>query len=61
MYFIADSTLKTLPLIYGFGNKIDLKGVWVFIGIFQASKLGIDSSEWRKVLTDKGVLKEILR
>jgi hypothetical protein len=34
--------------------------VWVFIGIFPATKLRIDYNEWRKVLTDKEVLKEII-
>lgn len=43
-----------------FGNEIDLKVVWVFIGVFPASTLGIDQNEWRKVITDKEVLSGIL-
>ena len=42
-----------------FGNEIDLKVVWVFIGIFPASKLGIGHNEWRRVITDKTMLNEI--
>jgi len=42
------------------GNEIELKVVWVFIGIFPASKLGIDRSEWRKVIVDRKILNEIL-
>jgi len=43
-----------------FCNIIDLKVVWVFIGIFSASKLGIDHNEWRKVIMDREILNEIL-
>jgi hypothetical protein len=42
-----------------FCNKIDLKVVWVFIGVFSASKLGIDRNEWRKVIIDREILNEI--
>jgi hypothetical protein len=43
-----------------FGNKVELMVVWVFIGIFPASKLGITHNEWRKTITDRAVLNEIL-
>ena len=42
------------------GEKVSLNVVWVFIGIFPASKLGINRNEWRKVITDKKILSEIL-
>jgi hypothetical protein len=42
------------------GNEIELKVVWVFIGIFPASKLGIDRNEWRKIIVDRKILNEIL-
>ena len=41
-------------------NKLILKVIWVFIGIFPASKLGITRNEWRKIITDKEILNEIL-
>ena len=34
-----------------FGNKLELNVEWVFIGIFPATKLGIDRDEWRKLLS----------
>ena len=43
-----------------FGNEVDLEVVWVFIGIFPADKLGITHNEWRKKITDKEILCEIL-
>ena len=43
-----------------YGNKIDLKSSWIFIGIFHAYKLGIDHNEWLKTITDKEILNEIL-
>jgi hypothetical protein len=43
-----------------FGNEVELMVVWVFIGIFPASKLGITHNEWRKTITDRAVLNEIL-
>jgi len=42
------------------GNIIKLNVVWIFIGVFSASKLGIDSNEWRKIILDKEILREIL-
>jgi len=42
------------------GNEIELKVVWVFIGIFPVSKLGIDRNEWRKVIVNRKILNEIL-
>jgi hypothetical protein len=43
------------------GVEIHLKVEWVFIGIFSAKRLGIDRNEWWKVITDRGVLSDILR
>ena len=43
-----------------YGHEIELKVSWVFIGIFHASKLGIDCKEWRKTIVDKEILNEIL-
>jgi len=43
-----------------FGNKLNLKVEWVFIGVFSASKLGIDHNEWWKVIVNKKILYEIL-
>ena len=43
-----------------FGHEIELKVVWVFIGIFPAEKLGITRNEWRKTITDRQILNEIL-
>ncbi|MHA2428062.1 MAG: rolling circle replication-associated protein [Candidatus Hermodarchaeia archaeon] len=43
------------------GVEVRLKVEWIFIGIFPAKKLGIDRNEWWKVITDRGVLSEILR
>jgi hypothetical protein len=42
------------------GIAIDLGVKWIMIGIFSAKQLGIDSNEWRRTITDKGVLSEIL-
>jgi len=42
------------------GEEIILNEVWVFIGIFSAEKLGITHNEWRKTITDREVLNEIL-
>jgi hypothetical protein len=55
---IGNSSYKLQSDLYG--NKIELKISWIFIGIFQASKLGIDHNEWRKVITNREVLAEIL-
>jgi hypothetical protein len=43
-----------------FGNKLKLNVEWIFIGFFSASKLGIDHNEWRKVITNKEILNEIM-
>jgi len=43
-----------------FGYEVDLRVVWVFIGIFPADKLGITRNEWRKTITDRAILNEIL-
>jgi hypothetical protein len=43
-----------------FGNKVELKVVWLFIGIFPADKLGITHNEWWKTITDRTILNEIL-
>jgi len=43
-----------------FGREVELKVVWVFIGIFPASKLGITRNEWWKTITDRQILNEIL-
>jgi hypothetical protein len=43
-----------------FGHEIDLHAFWVFIGIFPADKLGITGNEWRKTITDREVLNQIL-
>ena len=42
------------------GNEIELKVVWVFIGIFPIDKLGITRNEWQKIITDQEILNEIL-
>jgi hypothetical protein len=42
------------------GLEIILKVEWIFIGIFSAKRLGIDCNEWRKVITDREVLNDIL-
>jgi len=42
------------------GEEIILNVVWVFIGIFSAEKLGITCNEWRKTITDRQILNEIL-
>ena len=42
------------------GIAIDLEIKWILIGIFSAKRLGIDCNEWRRTITDKGVLSEIL-
>jgi hypothetical protein len=42
------------------GNKLQLKVEWIFIGIFSASKLGIDRNEWWKVIVNKEILNNIL-
>jgi len=42
------------------GEDVNVTVVWVFIGIFSAEKLGITRNEWRKRITDKAVLNEIL-
>jgi hypothetical protein len=44
-----------------FSNKIDRRVKWVFIGIFLASTLGIKHNRWRKVITDRKILYEILQ
>ena len=41
-------------------HEVELKIVWVFIGIFSAEKLGITPNEWWKVITDRQVLNDIL-
>ena len=42
------------------GEEVALHVVWVFIGIFSAETLRITHNEWRKRITDKEVLNEIL-
>ena len=46
------------------GGIVSLQIVWVKIGekgeLFSAKKLGIDHNEWRKTITDRAVLNEIL-
>ena len=42
------------------GEEVTLNVVWVFIGIFSAETLRITHNEWRKTITDKKVLNEIL-
>ncbi|MFH0897101.1 MAG: hypothetical protein V1850_03510 [Candidatus Bathyarchaeota archaeon] len=42
------------------GEEVTLDVVWVFIGIFSAEKLGITLNEWRKTITDRAILNEIL-
>jgi len=42
------------------GEEVTLNVVWVFIGIFSATKLGITHNEWWKTITDREVLNEIL-
>ena len=42
------------------GEEVTINVVWVFIGIFSAEKLGITRNEWRKTITDRQVLNEIL-
>jgi hypothetical protein len=42
------------------GEEVNVNVVWVFIGIFSAEKLGITLNEWRKTITDRAVLNEIL-
>jgi hypothetical protein len=43
------------------GMKIRMKVEWGFIGVFSAQRLGIDRNEWRKIITDREVLRDILR
>ena len=43
------------------GLKIDLRIQWILIGVFSAKRLGIDGNEWRKTITDRIILSEILR
>lgn len=43
-----------------FGHEVEVKVVWVFIGIFPADKLGITHNEWWKPITDRQILNEIL-
>jgi len=43
-----------------YGHEIELRLSWVFIGIFSASRLGIDQNEWRKTIDDRQILNEIL-
>jgi hypothetical protein len=42
------------------GNMVDLRIVWIYIGIFSAEKLGITHNEWWKIIIDKRILSEIL-
>jgi len=42
------------------GEEVNVVVVWVFIGIFSAEKLGITRNEWRKTITDRVILNEIL-
>jgi len=42
------------------GEEITLNVIWVFIGIFSAEKLGITLNEWRKTITDRAILNDIL-
>jgi len=42
------------------GEQVTLSVVWVFIGIFSAEKLGITRNEWRRTITDRTVLNEVL-
>ncbi len=42
------------------GNRIQVKVEWIFIGVFSASKLGITSNAWRKTITDRAIFNEIL-
>ena len=42
------------------GEEVSFNVVWVFIGIFPAEKLGITRNEWRKTITDRHILSEIL-
>ena len=42
------------------GEEVTINVVWVFIGIFSAKKLGITLNEWRKTITDRAILNEIL-
>ena len=42
------------------GKEVSINVVWVFIGIFSAEKLGITRNEWRKTITDRQILNEIL-
>lgn len=41
-------------------GEVTLNVIWVFIGIFSAEKLGITRNEWRKTITDREILNEIL-
>jgi hypothetical protein len=43
-----------------FSHEIKLRTKWILIGIFSASKLGIDHNEWRKVIVDREILNEVL-
>ncbi len=42
------------------GVEISLEVEYLFIGIFSAERLGIDRNEWRKIITDRDVLLDIL-
>ena len=43
------------------GMEISLGIQWILIGVFSAKRLGIDGNEWRKTITDKDILRTILR
>lgn len=58
--YVITTGRSRLVQTYLLGNEIGLKVVWVFIGIFPASKLQIDRNEWCKVITDKEILSKIL-
>ncbi|MDQ1280623.1 MAG: hypothetical protein QG670_1886, partial [Thermoproteota archaeon] len=42
------------------GEEVNINLRWVFIEIFSAEKLGVTRNEWRKTITDRNVLSEIL-
>jgi hypothetical protein len=59
LYAILDTKHRRIQTDL-FRNEVELTVVWVFIGIFPASKLGITRNEWWKTITDRATLNKIL-
>jgi hypothetical protein len=59
LYAMAETKHRLIQIDF-FRKVVKLKVVWVFIGIFPADKLGITRNEWRKTITDRAILNEVL-